>query len=62
MTKWNNPGYLDTLACAYAEVGDFDQAIKWQEESLQYPAFAKEWGENARKQLQLFRQRKPYRE
>jgi tetratricopeptide (TPR) repeat protein len=62
MTNWSRPGYLDTLAVAYAEVGDFEQAIKWQNKALEDLAFAKDWGENARKQLDLFRQRKPYRE
>ncbi len=62
MTNWSKPGYLDTLAVAYAEVGDFEQAIKWQERALKDPEFEKEWGENMRKQLKLFRQRKPYRE
>jgi len=62
MTKWRNPGYLDTLAVAHAEVGDFEQAIKWETKALEDPAFEKEWGQNARKQLRLFRQGKPYRE
>jgi Flp pilus assembly protein TadD len=62
MTDWRRPGYLDTLAVAYAEVGDFEQAIKWQNKSLEFPEFEKEWGENARKQIELFRQGKPYRE
>jgi tetratricopeptide (TPR) repeat protein len=62
MTKWTNAGYLDTLAVAYAEVGDFEQAIEWQNKSLEDPLFEKEWGQNAREQLKMFRQRKPYRE
>src|SRR5262249_50889149 len=62
MTNWKNAGYLDTLAVAYAEVGEFEKAIKWQNKALEDPAFEKEWGRNAREQMKLFSEGKPYRE
>jgi tetratricopeptide (TPR) repeat protein len=62
LTMWNVPGYLDTLAVAYAEIGDFEQAIKWQEKALADSHFEKDWGNQMRKQLNLFKQKKPYRE
>jgi hypothetical protein len=29
LTNWKNPAFLDTMAAAYAAVGDFDKAVDW---------------------------------
>jgi tetratricopeptide (TPR) repeat protein len=69
-TQWKVPGTLDTLAAAYAEAGDFDNALKWQSEAIsQFSAIAAkgngEAGEDPdgfRKRLDLYRAKKPVRE
>ncbi len=60
LTDWKNAGYLDTLAAAYAEAGDFEKAVEWQTKVLH---LAGEQGSDAyRARLELYKSGKPYHE
>jgi Flp pilus assembly protein TadD len=62
LTEWKNPFYLDTLAAANAEAGDFKAAVAEQEKALGFSELAEQYGEQPRARLDLYRQGKPYRE
>ncbi|MCF7959844.1 MAG: tetratricopeptide repeat protein [Pirellula sp.] len=60
LTGWGNPMYLDTLATAYAEIGDFDSAVKWQTkaiELLERPSDKSDY----ESRLKLYQEKKPLR-
>jgi len=61
LTHWTQKNCVDTLAAAYAEAGDFDRAIMYQEQALNmngdYPS-----DDVITKALQLYGNHKPYRE
>lgn len=60
LTNWKDHDYLSTLAAAYAEAGDYQAADKWQANALQ--AAPNDVKEVARKRLDLFRNKQPYRD
>ena len=57
---------MDTLAAAYAESGDFEQASQWQEKAVTLMAGDKRATEKAkealRSHLELYKAKKPCRE
>lgn len=59
LTNWKNAYCLGTLAAAYAETGDFEEAIKWEKKCILAGLPEKEM-QQAHKNLDLFAQKKPY--
>ncbi len=60
LTYFDNFAYVDTLAAAYAEAGDFEAAAKWQEEAIELSDNA--YLSDFHKRLRLFKAGKAYRE
>ena len=60
LSEWKDPNYLDTLAAAYARVGDFENAVKWQEKALESSKSARKPG--LRQRLDFYREHKPWSE
>jgi tetratricopeptide (TPR) repeat protein len=61
LTDHKTGGYLDTLAAAYAEVGDFARAVEWQEMALKAGDLPVRDLDGARQRLELYKAKKPYR-
>jgi len=68
LTNWQDANLLDTLATAYAEAGNFEEAVRWETKALALPEFSRKpqplygLGSQARRRLELFNERKPYHE
>ena len=62
-TDFKNAAFIDTLAAAYAEKGDWDDALKWQQEAVKLSA---DQPEDVRKEMEdripLYKEKKAYRE
>ena len=62
LTRYQEPNFIDTLAAAHAEAGEFDDAIRFQQKALDSPEFEKRFGREGRARLELYGARRPYRE
>jgi tetratricopeptide (TPR) repeat protein len=60
--QWSNPSHIDTLAAAYAEAGDFESAIKFDQMAIAHLRSDSDSREGYEKRLNLFQSRQPYRE
>jgi tetratricopeptide (TPR) repeat protein len=62
LSEWKQWTFIATLAAACAEAGDFESAVKFQEQALSMAPPQHELVPQAKKRLELYRHRKPYQE
>jgi hypothetical protein len=60
LSKWQDPRMLGTLAAAYAETGQFDKAIEYQNKAISL--VSEEKSDEYRQPLELYHQRTPRRD
>jgi len=63
LAEWKNPLYLDTLAAAYGEAGDFDAAVNWQKKAMSLFAENDRSGNRDKMngRLKMYQAHQPYR-
>jgi tetratricopeptide (TPR) repeat protein len=62
LSSWADAEALDALAAAYAEVGDFDLAVKYQSKAIELDQTDAELVNKSRQRLALYKDHKPYRQ
>jgi tetratricopeptide (TPR) repeat protein len=62
LTKYEKPHILSTLASGYAEKGDWETAIKWSSKASELGGQEKEVGDQLKKELESYKEKKPWRE
>jgi hypothetical protein len=60
--NWTDAAYLDTLAAAYAEAGDFENAVRFQREAIAKLSAGDPSRAEFFDRLQLYESSKPYRD
>jgi tetratricopeptide (TPR) repeat protein len=61
LCRWDRMNIVETLAAAYAETGDFEQAVRYQKKVLADPDYARRAGALPQKRLDLYLKKMPYR-
>ena len=62
LTEWKDWEYIDTLAAAYAEAGDFKRAVEFQEQALRTGNPSELEQKVMRERVALFKDSQPFRE
>jgi hypothetical protein len=62
LSQWKDWSYIDTLAAAYAEAGDFKRAVEFQEQALRTGLPPERDLKNMQARLSLYKQSRPFRE
>ncbi len=62
LSQWQTPNDVDTLAAAYAESGDFANAVKFEQWYLALPGVTDEAAKKARERLADYQNQHAYRE
>ena len=64
LTDYKMPTFVDTLAAAYAEVGQFDKAVKTDQKAIQLALAAgkEKLAKDMQNRLELYKAKRPYRE
>jgi len=62
LSNWTNPLWIDTLAAAYAEAGEFEKAEAWQQEAIRLHPTMEGLCAEMEQRLSLYQGRIPYRE
>jgi hypothetical protein len=58
---WKDENTIDTLTEAYAEIGDFDSAVRYAEQALAIKDVSPRDSRRIQRHLELFQQHKPIR-
>ena len=61
LSGWKAWHELNTLAAAYAENGDFNEAVEWQRKAIELGTEDKDSLDKARQRLKLYEKGKPHR-
>jgi tetratricopeptide (TPR) repeat protein len=60
---WDEPKSIDTLAAAYAEMGNYEEAVVWQQRAIDLAGPSdKDFQQQLQQRLELYRKGLPYRE